>query len=83
MHVSKLMVASFAPVSVLYLTFMRTNDWEKLNLILERRLPPEFTVPPDPVYEVMLGADLNITCVAVGSPMPSVKYGNFFIIIFI
>ncbi|ODN02995.1 Tyrosine-protein phosphatase Lar [Orchesella cincta] len=43
-------------------------------VVRERRIPPEFSVPPDPVYEVMLGVDLNITCVAVGSPMPSVKW---------
>lgn len=29
---------------------------------------------PPPVKEVMLGADLNLTCVAVGSPMPFVKW---------
>lgn len=39
-----------------------------------RRNPPTFTIPPPPVTEVMLGADLNLTCVAVGSPMPFVKW---------
>lgn len=39
-----------------------------------RRVPPYFSIPPDPIYEVMPGASLNITCVAVGSPMPYVKW---------
>ncbi|XP_050086198.1 tyrosine-protein phosphatase Lar isoform X1 [Anopheles aquasalis] len=39
-----------------------------------RRVPPTFSRPPEPVYEVMLGANLTLTCVAVGSPMPSVKW---------
>ena len=39
-----------------------------------RRVPPRFSIPPDPYYEVMSGSDLNITCVAVGSPMPYVKW---------
>lgn len=33
-----------------------------------------FCRPPDPVNEVMLGGNLNLTCVAVGSPMPFVKW---------
>lgn len=39
-----------------------------------RRVTPQFSIPPQPEYEVMLGADLNITCVAVGAPMPFVKW---------
>jgi hypothetical protein len=39
-----------------------------------RRVPPQFSIPPPPVHEVMLGAGLNLTCVAVGSPMPYVKW---------
>ncbi|XP_053675759.1 tyrosine-protein phosphatase Lar [Anopheles nili] len=39
-----------------------------------RRVPPTFSRPPEPVYEVMLGANLTLTCVAVGSPMPNVKW---------
>ena len=39
-----------------------------------RRVAPRFSIPPDPYYEVMSGSDLNITCVAVGSPMPYVKW---------
>ena len=37
-------------------------------------MAPRFSIPPDPYYEVMSGSDLNITCVAVGSPMPYVKW---------
>lgn len=39
-----------------------------------RRVPPQFSIPPLPVHEVMLGESLNLTCVAVGSPMPFVKW---------
>lgn len=38
-----------------------------------RRVPPHFTVPPESL-EVMPGGDVNLTCVAVGSPMPQVKW---------
>lgn len=39
-----------------------------------RRVPPYFSIPPEPIYEVTPGSNLNITCVAVGSPMPYVKW---------
>ncbi|XP_037094696.1 tyrosine-protein phosphatase Lar-like [Pollicipes pollicipes] len=39
-----------------------------------RRVKPSFTIPPDPVYEVLPGEDLNLTCVAVGSPMPHIRW---------
>ncbi|KAF4525354.1 hypothetical protein B566_EDAN007836 [Ephemera danica] len=39
-----------------------------------RRVPPTFSIPPPRFEEVMLGASLNLTCVAVGSPMPFVKW---------
>lgn len=39
-----------------------------------RRVPPSFSRPPEPLNEVMLGADLNLSCIAVGSPMPHVKW---------
>ena len=39
-----------------------------------RRLLPQFTSKPDPVYEVMPGQDLNITCTANGSPLPQVQW---------
>ncbi|XP_035710661.1 tyrosine-protein phosphatase Lar isoform X4 [Folsomia candida] len=42
--------------------------------VKERRVSPEFSVPPETLYEVMLNADLNLTCVAVGSPMPTVRW---------
>ena len=38
-----------------------------------RRVPPHFSIPPESV-EVMPGGAVNITCVAVGSPMPYVKW---------
>jgi netrin-G3 ligand len=38
-----------------------------------RRVPPHFSIPPENV-EVMPGDDVNITCSAVGSPMPYVKW---------
>ncbi|KAL3869071.1 hypothetical protein ACJMK2_041797, partial [Sinanodonta woodiana] len=38
-----------------------------------RRVPPHFSIPPEDI-EVEPGADVNITCVAVGSPMPVVKW---------
>ena len=39
-----------------------------------RRVPPHFTVEPEDVANVDPGEDVNITCVAVGSPMPVVKW---------
>ncbi|XP_076293559.1 tyrosine-protein phosphatase Lar isoform X3 [Lasioglossum baleicum] len=39
-----------------------------------RRVSPAFSKYPAPISEVMLGASLNLTCVAVGSPMPYVKW---------
>lgn len=42
-------------------------------LCLVRRVPPHFSIPPESV-EVMPGGSVNITCVAVGSPMPYVKW---------
>ncbi|XP_029170274.1 tyrosine-protein phosphatase Lar isoform X9 [Nylanderia fulva] len=39
-----------------------------------RRVSPSFSIPPPPLIEVMLGGSLNITCVAVGAPMPFVKW---------
>ncbi|XP_022247809.1 tyrosine-protein phosphatase Lar-like isoform X3 [Limulus polyphemus] len=44
-----------------------------------RRVPPYFSIPPEPAYEIMPGSSLNLTCVAVGSPMPYVKWrkGSF------
>jgi len=39
-----------------------------------RVVPPYFSINPNPIYEVMPGANLNLTCTAVGSPMPIVKW---------
>ncbi|XP_027877354.1 receptor-type tyrosine-protein phosphatase F isoform X14 [Xiphophorus couchianus] len=38
-----------------------------------RRVPPRFSIPPNN-QEVMPGGSVNLTCVAVGSPMPFVKW---------
>ncbi|XP_070817131.1 protein tyrosine phosphatase receptor type Fa isoform X4 [Chaetodon trifascialis] len=38
-----------------------------------RRVPPRFSIPPNN-HEVMPGGSVNLTCVAVGAPMPYVKW---------
>lgn len=38
-----------------------------------RRVPPRFSIPPTNA-EVMPGGSVNLTCVAVGAPMPYVKW---------
>ncbi|XP_028832631.1 receptor-type tyrosine-protein phosphatase F-like isoform X4 [Denticeps clupeoides] len=38
-----------------------------------RRVPPRFSIPPTN-HEVMPGGSVSLTCVAVGSPMPFVKW---------
>lgn len=40
---------------------------------LVRRVPPHFSIPPESA-EVMPGGAVNLTCVAIGSPMPSVRW---------
>ncbi|KAM4739996.1 protein tyrosine phosphatase receptor type Fa, partial [Anableps anableps] len=40
-----------------------------------RRVPPRFSIPPTNC-EVMPAGSVNLTCVAVGSPMPLVKWMN-------
>ncbi|XP_062336829.1 receptor-type tyrosine-protein phosphatase F-like isoform X2 [Osmerus eperlanus] len=40
---------------------------------VRRRVPPRFLIPPTN-REVMPGGSVNLTCVAVGSPMPYVKW---------
>lgn len=37
------------------------------------RVAPHFSIPPENV-EVMPGGSVNLTCVAVGSPMPHVRW---------
>jgi receptor-type tyrosine-protein phosphatase delta len=36
-------------------------------------VPPHFSIPPENV-EVMPGGSVNLTCVAVGSPLPHVRW---------
>ncbi|CAH1184278.1 unnamed protein product [Phyllotreta striolata] len=52
------------------------TDYSKHSLLYVkvRRVPPQFSIPPPNMSEVKLGDDLNLTCVAVGSPMPFVKW---------
>lgn len=38
-----------------------------------RRVPPNFTLPPKNV-EINPYTNVNLTCVAVGSPMPKIKF---------
>ena len=45
-----------------------------ISFVPVRRVPPHFTIPPESSYDVMVGSSLNVTCVAVGSPMPHVKW---------
>lgn len=50
-----------------------TEHSKSTNLYVKvRRVPPQFSRPPDLINEVMLGGNLTLTCVAVGSPMPRV-----------
>ncbi|XP_072449919.1 receptor-type tyrosine-protein phosphatase delta-like [Chiloscyllium punctatum] len=39
-----------------------------------RRVPPRFSISPPITQEIVPGGSVNITCVAVGSPMPYVKW---------
>ena len=41
---------------------------------LVRQVSTRFSIPPQLNYEVEENGNLNITCVAVGSPMPNVKW---------
>lgn len=52
-----------------------TEHSKATNLYVKvRRVPPTFSRPPEQINEVMLGASLNLSCIAVGSPMPHVKW---------
>ena len=42
-------------------------------MTLVRRVAPHFATPPENV-EVMPGGNANLTCIAIGSPMPLVKW---------
>nr|XP_040026195.1 receptor-type tyrosine-protein phosphatase S-like isoform X1 [Gasterosteus aculeatus aculeatus] len=52
----------------LYVRELREGATETL-----RRVPPRFSILPSN-HEIMPGGSVNITCVAVGSPMPYVKW---------
>ncbi|XP_013388176.1 tyrosine-protein phosphatase Lar isoform X2 [Lingula anatina] len=39
-----------------------------------RNVAPRFSIQPPEMLDVMPGGDINITCVAVGSPMPVVRW---------
>lgn len=39
-----------------------------------RKVAPQFSIAPPSFMEVKMGDDFNITCVAIGSPMPYVKW---------
>jgi len=43
------------------------------GLVVVRRVPPHFSILPEST-EVASGGAVNLTCVAVGSPMPQVKW---------
>lgn len=52
-----------------------TEHSKATNLYVKvRRVPPTFSRPPEAINEVMLGSSLNLSCIAVGSPMPHVKW---------
>ncbi|KRF81059.1 tyrosine-protein phosphatase Lar isoform X4 [Drosophila virilis] len=52
-----------------------TEHSKATNLYVKvRRVPPTFSRPPEALSEVMLGSNLNLSCIAVGSPMPHVKW---------
>eukprot|EP00063_Salmo_salar_P021581 XP_013996416.1 PREDICTED: receptor-type tyrosine-protein phosphatase S-like isoform X11 [Salmo salar] len=52
----------------LYVREQREGSTDKL-----RRVPPRFSILPSN-HEIMPSGSINITCVAVGSPMPYVKW---------
>lgn len=53
--------------------FEKIHRYVILFLFSVRRVPPHFSIPPESV-EVMPGGSANLTCVAVGSPMPKIKW---------
>lgn len=52
--------------------YLRDSDFA-FCLFSVRRVPPRFSIPPTD-NDIMPGGSVNITCVAVGSPMPYVKW---------
>src|SRR5688572_20717467 len=55
------------------LLMMLTMMMSDVTLFPVRRVPPHFSVLPESI-EVVPGGSVNLTCVAVGSPMPYVKW---------
>uniref|UniRef100_A0A7E4ZSH2 protein-tyrosine-phosphatase n=1 Tax=Panagrellus redivivus TaxID=6233 RepID=A0A7E4ZSH2_PANRE len=53
-------------------TVLRDGTIGNSNSSAVRRVPPYFTVKLQNVYRVGIGASINLTCVAVGYPMPRV-----------
>ncbi|TNN78143.1 Receptor-type tyrosine-protein phosphatase S [Liparis tanakae] len=51
----------------------KPNEVKYLTDVSVRRVPPRFSILPSN-HEIMPGGSVNITCVAVGSPMPYVKW---------
>ncbi|KAJ6224858.1 hypothetical protein RDWZM_003403 [Blomia tropicalis] len=49
------------------------SELASLN-VRTRIVAPYFTIPPEPLYEVMPGDNVNLTCVAAGSPIPFVSW---------
>ena len=49
------------------------DKFVRCDVVAVRRVPPHFSILPDNV-EVLPGGSVNLTCVAVGSPMPVVKW---------
>lgn len=52
--------------------YLQNSDFA-VCLFSVRRVPPRFSIPPTD-NDIMPGGSVNITCVAVGSPMPYVKW---------
>lgn len=52
--------------------YLQNSDFA-FCLFSVRRVPPRFSIPPTD-NDIMPGGSVNITCVAVGSPMPYVKW---------
>jgi len=50
----------------------RLNDVCRLFAV--RRVPPQFSIPPPTMEKVKVGENISIACVAIGSPMPYVKW---------
>ncbi|XP_051719761.1 receptor-type tyrosine-protein phosphatase S isoform X6 [Ctenopharyngodon idella] len=60
-------------VSLVFSLLSISNPLTPSELREVRRVPPRFTILPTS-HEIMPGGSVNITCVAVGSPMPYVKW---------